>query len=126
VDDATAARWSACGDFTREGGQRAMAELLDRVPGLDAVFVASDLMAAGALQALRHAGRRVPEDVAVVGFDDHPMIAPHTEPPLTSVRQDPVVQVQRMAHRLHRLLRGEDPRPRREVLPVELVRRASA
>ncbi|GDY31963.1 LacI family DNA-binding transcriptional regulator [Gandjariella thermophila] len=126
LDDATAARWSACGGFTRDGGRRAMAELLDRVPDLDAVFVASDLMAAGALQALRDAGRRVPEDVAVVGFDDHPMIAPHTDPPLTTVRQDAVSQVRRMVQRLHRLLCGEDPRPKREVLPVELVRRASA
>jgi DNA-binding LacI/PurR family transcriptional regulator len=126
VDEDTAARWSARGDFTRDGGRRAMAELLDRVPDLDAVFVASDLMAAGALQALRQAGRRVPEDVGVVGFDDHPLIAPHTDPPLTTVRQDPVAQVRRMVNRLYRLLGGEDPRPKREVLPVELVRRASA
>src|SRR5262245_32009980 len=58
----------AYGDFTRRSGELAMRELLDADPALDAVFVASDLMAHGALQALRDAGRRVPDDVAVVGF----------------------------------------------------------
>ena len=58
------------GDYTRAGGEAAMERLLAQAPDLDAVFVASDLMAAGALTALRAAGRRVPEDVAVGGFDD--------------------------------------------------------
>ncbi|CCH34038.1 LacI family DNA-binding transcriptional regulator [Actinosynnema sp. NPDC047251] len=120
------ARLTEDGGFTREGGKRAMAALLDRVPDLDAVFVASDLMAAGALDALREAGRRVPQDVAVVGFDDHPMIAPHTTPPLTSVRQDTSNQVKHMVTQLLRLLREEPIRARREVLPTVLVRRDSA
>lgn len=75
-------------DYTRQGGFDAMAALLDRCPGLDAVFVASDLMASGALQVLRERGRRVPDDVAVVGFDDLAPIAEHTDPPLTTVHQD--------------------------------------
>src|SRR5919112_3892365 len=58
------------GDFTRDSGVRAVRELLACDPDLDAVFVASDMMAHGALQALKDAGRRVPSDVAVVGFDD--------------------------------------------------------
>lgn len=74
------------GDFTFECGRAAVERLLaDGVP-FDAVFAHNDLSAAGALQALRDAGRRVPEDVAVVGFDDLPL-AGHTHPPLTSVRQ---------------------------------------
>ncbi|MFJ2651670.1 LacI family DNA-binding transcriptional regulator [Streptomyces sp. NPDC087420] len=73
-------------DFTEEGGRAAMGELLDRRPGLDAVFVASDVMAAGALTELRERGRRVPEDVAIIGFDDS-IVARHTVPPLTSVNQ---------------------------------------
>ncbi|WP_327232731.1 LacI family transcriptional regulator [Streptomyces sp. NBC_01317] len=73
-------------DFTEEGGRAAMGELLDRHPGLDAVFVASDVMAAGALTELRERGRRVPEDVAIIGFDDS-IVARHTVPPLTSVNQ---------------------------------------
>src|SRR5436190_93650 len=60
----------AVGDFTRESGSAAMRQLLADDPHLDAVFVASDLMADGALRALRQSGRRVPDDVAVVGFDD--------------------------------------------------------
>ena len=58
------------GDFTRESGENAARLLLDRHPDLDGLFVANDLMAEGAVRALQEAGRRVPEDVAVVGFDD--------------------------------------------------------
>lgn len=77
----------AQGDFTAEGGERAMARLLDASPGLDAVFAGNDLMASGALRTLRARGRRVPEDVAVVGYDDLEP-AGWAEPPLTTVRQD--------------------------------------
>src|SRR4051812_44172895 len=60
----------ASGDFTPLGGKNAMRQLLDQAPNLDAVFAASDPMAIGALSTLRQAGRRVPSDVAVIGFDD--------------------------------------------------------
>ncbi|MEU5696060.1 LacI family DNA-binding transcriptional regulator [Actinosynnema sp. NPDC020468] len=126
ADDATTALLTENGGYSREGGKRAMHALLTRVPDLDGVFVASDHMAAGALDALREAGRRVPEDVAVVGFDDHPMIAPHTTPPLTSVRQDTTNQVRQMVAHLLRLLRDEPVRARREVLPTTLTHRTSA
>ena len=78
-----------------------MAELLERTPGIDAVFVGSDLMAAGALAALRAAGRRVPEDVAVGGFDDS-AVAVSTHPPLTTMRQP----LERVAEETVRLLLG--------------------
>jgi DNA-binding LacI/PurR family transcriptional regulator len=113
-------------DFTLDGGRRAMEALLDRRPRLDAVFVASDLMAAGALRALASAGRRVPEDVAIVSFDDHPTLAPATNPPLTSVHQEPPEQVRHMVSTLMSLLAGETLRPRRKVLPVSLTVRESA
>ena len=58
------------GDFSQASGEHAMTRLLERRPDLDAVFAASDLMAAGALRALRDRGRAVPGDVAVVGFED--------------------------------------------------------
>ncbi|TVL89531.1 LacI family DNA-binding transcriptional regulator [Streptomyces sp. SAJ15] len=117
-------RYVAVGDFTRESGARAMRELLADRPDLDAVFAASDLMAMGALHALRQAGRRVPDDVAVVGFDD---IEParYTEPPLTTVRQ-PIAHLGRvLARQLLRLAGGEEVEPA-VVLPTELVVRESA
>ncbi|MFC6089039.1 LacI family DNA-binding transcriptional regulator [Saccharothrix sp. BKS2] len=126
ADEEKTALMTEDGGFSREGGKRAMEALLARVPDLDAAFIASDHMAAGALDALREAGRRVPEDVAVVGFDDHPMIAPHTAPPLTSVRQDTTAQVRHMVSHLLRLLRDEPVKARREVLPTSLVKRESA
>ncbi|MGV9554909.1 LacI family DNA-binding transcriptional regulator [Streptomyces sp. NPDC003401] len=119
------------GDFTEEGGQRAMRELLTRTPALDAVFAGSDVMAAGARQALREAGRRIPDDVALIGYDDS-AIARHMDPPLTSVRQP----IEEMGRRMLGLLLTEiaDDRPavsrglerRQVVLAAELMVRASA
>jgi DNA-binding LacI/PurR family transcriptional regulator len=114
----------AVGDFTRDSGEAAMQQLLDDDPALDAVFIASDLMAHGALRTLRKAGRRVPDDVAVIGFDDIEL-ARYTEPPLTTVRQ-PIVDLGRMlAQQLLRLADGEEIEPA-VVLPTALVRRESA
>ncbi|MFC1420538.1 LacI family DNA-binding transcriptional regulator [Streptacidiphilus cavernicola] len=76
----------AYGDFTVASGEHALLRLLDLRPDLDAVFAASDLMAAGALRALRRLGRSVPADVAVVGFDDD-VVAQRTRPQLSTVRQ---------------------------------------
>jgi DNA-binding LacI/PurR family transcriptional regulator len=87
------------GDYTRAGGERAMQALLERRPDVDAVFVASDLMAAGALTTLARSGRRVPEDVAVGGFDDSGLAAT-LQPPLTTMRQP----FERIAHEMVRLL----------------------
>ncbi|MGW2647896.1 LacI family DNA-binding transcriptional regulator [Streptomyces sp. NPDC001393] len=90
-------------DFTPAGGERAMRELLDRCPDVDGVFAANDLTALGALRVLRASGRRVPEDVAVIGFDDMLPVAEEAEPPLTTVRQD-IEEMGRLMARL--LLRG--------------------
>ncbi|MPY64944.1 LacI family DNA-binding transcriptional regulator [Streptomyces spongiae] len=119
------------GDFTEDGGRRAMAELLQRCPDLDAVFAESDVMAAGARQVLREAGRRIPDDVALVGYDDS-AIARHMDPPLTSVRQP----IEEMGRAMIDLLLDEiaDRRPavsrglerRQVVLPTELVQRFSS
>jgi DNA-binding LacI/PurR family transcriptional regulator len=87
------------GDFSRSAGEHALARLIDRRPGLDAVFVASDLMAVGTLRALRRLGRRVPDDVAVIGFDDS-MLAQHTDPRLSTVRQPVDAMAERMVQEL--------------------------
>jgi DNA-binding LacI/PurR family transcriptional regulator len=109
-------------DFTETGGAEAMALLLDAHPDLDAVFAASDNMAAGALRTLKAAGRRVPEDIAVAGFDDHP-VARHTHPTLTTVQQ-PIRQLGReMAKMLIALIDGEQPSPL--ILPTRLIVRES-
>jgi len=115
----------ATADFSEEQGERAILELLDRRPDMDGVFVANDLMAAGAIRVLRGSGRRVPDDVAVVGFDDS-FIARHTDPPLTSVRQ-PTEEMGRTMARLLMDEIAEPGRPRRHlILGTELVRRGSA
>ncbi|MFC8710877.1 LacI family DNA-binding transcriptional regulator [Streptomyces sp. NPDC057197] len=119
------------GDFTEEGGHRAMARLLEREPALDAVFAGSDVTAAGARQVLRASGRRIPDDVALVGYDDS-AIARHMDPPLTSVRQP----IEEMGRAMIDLLLTEiaDRRPpesaaperRHAVLATELVVRTSS
>jgi LacI family transcriptional regulator len=110
------------GDFTENSSYEAMQRLLPHEP--DAVFVASDSMALGALRALRNAGKRVPEEVAVVGFDDMPQAAT-ANPPLTTVRQ-PIQRAGALAVEMliDILENGVDP-PRRIILPTELVIRDS-
>ncbi|MFF5493476.1 LacI family DNA-binding transcriptional regulator [Streptomyces aquilus] len=117
------ARYVVEGDFTPAGGERAMRELLDRCPDVDAVFAANDLTASGALRVLREHGRRVPDDVAVIGFDDMLPIAEQTDPPLTTIRQD-IEEMGRLMARL--LLKGPGDAMSGVVLPTTLVRRASA
>jgi len=113
------------GDFFEESGHREMARLLTRHPDIDAVFAASDLMAVGALRALRETGRRVPDDVAVVGFDDAP-IAQLTLPPLTTIRQPLDAMTSAAAELLVRRLGNGVGKPEHIVCPTTFVRRASA
>jgi len=110
------------GDFSESGGYAAMQRLLLRQ--LDAVFVASDTMAIGALRALREAGKQVPDDIAVVSFDDMPFAA-RADPPLTTVRQ-PIIRMGAMAaETLIDIIESSDTNPRRILVPTELVMRAS-
>lgn len=111
------------GDYSEASGAEAMRRILaGGTP--DAVFVASDLMARGALTALRSAGLRVPEDVALVGFDDS-SVAVSTDPQLTTMRQPMYAQGEAMAGMLLARLAGENP-AHTTILPTELVVRASA
>jgi DNA-binding LacI/PurR family transcriptional regulator len=112
-------------DFTLEGGRAAMERLLRRAPALDALFVASDLMAVGAIAALRAAGRTIPDDVAVVGFDDSPLTTT-TEPPLSSVRQPTEEMGREMTRLLMQEIRYPGAPPRRVILDTQLVVRESS
>lgn len=112
------------GDFTVESGYQQMLTLLDsRIP-FTAAFVASDTLAIGANAALQERGVRVPEDVALVGFDDLPL-AKYMEPPLTTI-QLPVSQLASKAcELLIRLMNGDQPEKHEFLLDVELVIRSS-
>jgi DNA-binding LacI/PurR family transcriptional regulator len=114
----------AHGDFSQASGALAMTALLDRRPQLDAVFAANDLMAAGALKALRDSGRSVPADVAVVGFDDAPMAA-YTDPPLTTVHQSPEQMGREMATLLIEQISHGAPSQGFSILSTQLVIRSS-
>jgi DNA-binding LacI/PurR family transcriptional regulator len=110
------------GGFTLASGRAGMQRLLAEHPDLDAVFVASDLMASGALSALREAGLSVPGEVSIGGFDDSP-VALSTQPPLTTIRQ-PWLQLSAELIRL--LLAAIDgATPAGTVLPTQLIIRES-
>jgi DNA-binding LacI/PurR family transcriptional regulator len=113
----------AWGDYSQRRAKQAMAALLQREPDLDAVFVSSDTMAVGAVETIRRTGRRVPDDVAVVGFDDIERVSTDAVPPLTSVHQ-PVAEEGRALVR--RLLAHRPDVSDPVIFPTHLVVRASA
>ncbi len=110
------------GDFSEASGYDAMARLLEQEP--DAVFVASDTMAMGALRAVRERGLRIPQDLALVGFDDMPA-SKTSVPALTTVRQPVADTGARAVEMLNQLISGEASAPIVEIMPVELVVRGS-
>jgi len=112
----------AYGDFSNTSGATAMETLLEQAPALDAVFVNSDLMAIAAMDVIRAHGRRVPEDVAVVGYDDL-SIAEHSNPPLTTIRQNIPMAGKLLAQNLIQYL--QTGLVTNVSIPVELVLRHS-
>ncbi|MFB7331240.1 LacI family transcriptional regulator [Streptomyces adustus] len=110
------------GDYSRASGEAGAERLLAQAPDLDAVFVASDLMAQGVLAALRRAGLRVPDDIAVGGFDDSPAAVAAT-PALTTIRQPWDRISNEMVRVLLAQIGGEDTAA--VILPTELVKRES-
>ncbi|WP_328498165.1 LacI family transcriptional regulator [Streptomyces sp. NBC_00414] len=110
------------GDYSRASGEAGAELLLERTPDMDAVFVASDLMAQGVLSALHRAGRSVPGDVAVGGFDDS-SAAVAASPELTTIRQPYDRISSEMVRVLLAQIGGEDPAA--VILPTELVKRQS-
>ena len=113
------------GDFTARGGAEAMERLLDRAPDLDAVFVASDVMASGALLQISGRGLSVPDDVAVFGFDDIG-VAESTDPPLSTVVQPLTDMAARAGTLLAAVLRDETVPDEPVLFTPRLVLRESA
>lgn len=115
----------AHGDFRQVSGEHMALRLLDRRPDIDGIFVASDLMATGVLRALRRTGRKVPDDVAVIGFDNSPL-ARNAQPSLTTVDQRIEEMGAQAARELLALIAGRPIRSRQLVLDTRLVIRESA
>jgi DNA-binding LacI/PurR family transcriptional regulator len=113
------------GDFSEDSGAEAMRRLLEREPDLDAVFAASDPMALGALRVLKESGRRIPDDVAVVGFDGSPA-GRHSEPPLSSVHQPAEAMGREMTRLLLAQLAGEPTPADPVIVETHLELRGSA
>jgi LacI family transcriptional regulator len=112
------------GTWQMDGGARAMEDLLSRWPDIEAVFASNDRAALGAMSVLRQQGLRVPEDVRLIGFDDHYALV-YTDPPLTTIRQDynslGICAVRELFSRI------EDPTTKLQskVIPVDLILRQS-
>ncbi len=113
----------ANGNFTEVGAEEAVRNLLAAGVEFDAIFAGDDEAAAGALMALRKAGRSVPGDVALAGFDDSAM-ARHLNPPLTTIRAPIETASYLAAHYLTKLIRGDEVETTTQ-LPVELLVRES-
>lgn len=113
------------GDFTDDSGAAAMRALLDLDEPPTAVFVASDVVALGALQVIRERGRQVPEDISLVGFDDIPLVS-HLDPGLTTIHLPAFELGQRAGEMLLSLVWGNTLEQTRVLLDTELVVRGSA
>jgi LacI family transcriptional regulator len=114
----------AVGDFSEEAGRACAAQLLDGMPGLEAIFAANDEMAYGALLECRARGLRVPEDVALVGYDDFG-VSRLTTPAITTVRVPAEELGRQAAERVFALLDGTADQVTHENVPIELVTRES-
>lgn len=115
-------RLQIAAETSEEEGYKATLKLLQKRIPFDAVFGASDLIAIGAMKALEEAGYSIPEQVAVMGFDDIPM-ASYTHPPLTTVKQNTLLAGELLVENLLKMVRGE--KPESMLLPAELVVRGS-
>lgn len=113
------------GNYTPASGLRAMNELLEQKSRPTAVFVASDVVAVGAVQAIKRSGLRIPEDLAVVGFDDVPF-AEYYDPPLTTIRLPAFGLGWAAGERLVRLIQGEGLDQTGLLLDSELIVRSSS
>ena len=112
------------GHFTQESGYHAMSRLLDLPRPPSATFVSSDLMALGAMCAIRDRGLCIPHDMAIVGYDDL-FVAEHADPPLTSVRVSIDALSTCATQMLIGVIQGKVVAPQKVILPTELIIRGS-
>jgi DNA-binding LacI/PurR family transcriptional regulator len=115
----------AFGDWSSTSGRLGAQQLLDRHPEMDGLFVASDLMALEAMGVMKESGRRIPGDVAVVGFDDS-TAAVWAEPPLTTIHQPFEESAAESVRILNELIAAPGSGPQHVLMPTRLVRRSSA
>jgi DNA-binding LacI/PurR family transcriptional regulator len=115
----------ALGDWSAASGRLAAQQLLERHPRMDGLFAASDLMAREAMSVLKESGRRIPDDVAVVGFDDS-TAAVQAEPPLTTIHQPFEESAAEAVRILNELIAMPGSGPQHVMMPTRLVRRGSA
>lgn len=111
-------------DFNAEAGHRDTLRLLEQFPDVDAILYGDDNMAMGGLRALKETGRRVPDDVAIVGFHGYEVVQ-YTDPPLTSVEFDMEMLGRMAAHRLCLMLRERDGEHWQMLVPTRLVVRGT-
>lgn len=127
--DAMGARYRkslvAYGDWSLESGRTGANLLLTRHPDIDALFIASDLMATGAISEIRRVGRRIPHDIAIAGFDDS-AIAASIEVPLTTMRHPFAQQARASVRMIVDLIEGIQNQPKHLLFPAELIVRESA
>jgi len=100
-------------------------QILSAHPDLDAIYASNDVMASAAIQVLRDAGRKIPDDVAVVGFDDAPL-ASSLSPKLSSVRQDPEAYAQNLGQLLLQQISNSQANLQSVILPTQIIWRESS
>lgn len=114
----------AMGDWGYESAVVGTQRILEANPDLDAIFCSNDLMATAALAVIKDTGKKVPDEIAVVGFDNSP-IALRTKPQLTSVAQDPEAYAQALGEALLAKIEGSEPSSQSTILPTEIIWRDS-
>jgi len=115
----------AFSEFNERSAASAMAELLSLNPPPDAVVGLDDLIALSAMREAKRHGRRVPDEIAFIGFNDSPLCH-YVEPSLTSIAVDIPALARRATEMLITLIEGHEPHPKRQIVPARLVKRESA
>ncbi|GIV10572.1 MAG: LacI family transcriptional regulator [Fimbriimonadales bacterium] len=119
------ARLVAFADFNPRSASSAMTDLLGRSALPDAVLAMDDLIALSAMREAKRQGRRIPDDIAFIGFNDSPLCQ-YVEPSLTSIAVEIPALARRATEMLVQLIEGHEPTPKRQIVPARLVKRESA